>query len=63
VRLDAMAAYKWKMMGRDVTAQLNLRNLANTRYFESSDSNFSTPRNSIYPGAPFTAVGTIKVEF
>jgi iron complex outermembrane receptor protein len=63
VRLDAMAAYKWKVMGQTVTAQLNLRNLANTRYFESSDSNFSTPKFAIYPGAPFTAVGTIKVEF
>jgi iron complex outermembrane receptor protein len=63
VRLDAMAAYKWKVMGQTVTAQLNLRNLANTRYFESTDSNFSTPKFAIYPGAPFTAVGTIKVEF
>lgn len=63
VRLDAMAAYKWKVMGQDVTAQLNLRNLANTRYFESSDNNFSTAKYTIHPGAPFTAVGTIKVEF
>ncbi|BGE86658.1 MULTISPECIES: TonB-dependent siderophore receptor [Methylosinus] len=63
VRLDAMAAYKWKVMGQTVTAQLNLRNLANTRYYESSDSNFSTPKYAIYPGAPFTAVGTIKLEF
>ncbi|MBM3625473.1 MAG: TonB-dependent receptor [Alphaproteobacteria bacterium] len=63
VRLDAMAAYKVKVMGNDVTAQLNLRNLANTRYFESVDNNFSTPRLSIYPGAPFNAMGTIRVAF
>lgn len=63
VRLDAMAAHKWQIMGKDVTAQLNLRNLGNTRYFESADNNFSTPRLSIYPGAPFTAVGTVRVAF
>lgn len=63
VRLDAMAAYKFKVMGNDVTAQLNLRNLANTRYYESADNNFSTPKYSIYPGAPFTAFGTVRVAF
>lgn len=63
VRLDAMAAYTWKIMGNDVTAQLNLRNLGNARYFESADNNFSTPKYSIYPGAPFTAMGTVRVAF
>lgn len=64
VRLDALAAYKWKVGPTNVTAQLNLRNLANTRYYESTDpSSNANPRFAIYPGAPFTAVGSIKVEF
>lgn len=62
-RIDAMAAYKWQVMGRNVTAQINLRNLNNARYYESADNNFSTPRFSIYPGAPFTAIGAVRVEF
>jgi iron complex outermembrane receptor protein len=64
VRLDAMAAYTWNVIGKKVTAQLNLKNLANTRYFESTDINTNAnPRYSVYPGTPFSAVGTIKVEF
>jgi len=64
VRLDAMAAYSWLAWGKKVTAQLNLKNLANTRYFESTDINTNAnPRYSIYPGAPFTVSGTIKVNF
>ena len=64
VRLDAMAAYTWKAWGRDVTAQLNLKNLANARYFELTDINTNAnPRYSIYPGAPFSVSGTIKVKF
>ncbi len=64
VRLDAMAAYSWWAWGKKVTAQLNLKNLANTRYFESTDINTNAnPRYSIYPGAPFTVSGTIKVNF
>jgi hypothetical protein len=27
------------------------------------DNNFSTPRFNIYPGAPFNAMGTIRVAF
>lgn len=64
VRLDAMAAYSWNVWGKKMTAQLNLKNLANTRYFESTDINVNAnPRYSVYPGSPFSAVGTIKVEF
>jgi iron complex outermembrane receptor protein len=63
VRLDALAAYKFKVGPTNVTAQLNLRNLANTRYFESTDANYNIPRFNVYPGAPFTAVGSIRLEF
>ena len=64
VRLDAMAAYSWLAWGKKVTAQLNIKNLANARYFESTDINVNAnPRYSIYPGAPFTVSGTIKVNF
>jgi len=64
VRLDAMASYTWWAWGKMVTAQLNLKNLANTRYFESTDINVNAnPRYAIYPGAPFSVSGTIKVNF
>lgn len=64
VRFDAMAAYQWGMWDSKLTAQLNIRNLTNTRYFESSDQLANShPRLGIYPGAPLTAIGSIKVEF
>lgn len=65
VRFDAMAAYSWQSWGgTKTTAQLNIRNLTNTRYFENSDPfTTSPPQFAIYPGAPFTAIGSIKVDF
>jgi iron complex outermembrane receptor protein len=64
VRLDAMAAYRWKVDAHEVTAQLNIRNLNNARYFENADPESNVdPRLGIYPGAPLTAIGSIKVAF
>lgn len=40
-------------------AQLNIRNLFDTDYFASSDGT----RLSVNPGAPFTVLGTVAVEF
>lgn len=64
VRVDAFAAYKWRVHKVPVTAQFNIRNLLDKTYYESTDpdSNVS-PRNGIYPGAPLMAIGSIKVEF
>ncbi len=64
VRVDAFAAYKLLIKKTPVTAQINIRNLLDKTYYESTDpdSNVS-PQNGVYPGAPLMAVGSIKVEF
>jgi iron complex outermembrane receptor protein len=63
-RLDAMAAYRFNVGAQKVTAQINIRNLNNVRYFENADPEANVdPRFGIYPGAPLTAIGSIKVEF
>jgi iron complex outermembrane receptor protein len=61
-----MASYSTLLDGHKLTAQLNLRNLNNVRYFEGADNFFQpgpTPPPPLIPAKPFTAVGTIKVEF
>ncbi|NOT84455.1 MAG: TonB-dependent receptor [Methylococcaceae bacterium] len=63
VRLDAYAAYKWNVQKSRVTAQFNIRNILDKDYYESSDVGNTAPKNGIYPGAPLTAIGSIKVEF
>jgi iron complex outermembrane receptor protein len=63
-RLDAMAAYKWSFGPTTLIAQVNVRNLTDTIYYESTDpdSNVS-PRLGIAPGAPRAVVGSLRVEF
>jgi iron complex outermembrane recepter protein len=65
-RVDAMASYAVLVDGHKLTAQLNLRNLNNARYYEGADNFFQpgpTPPPPLFPARPFTATGTIKVEF
>jgi iron complex outermembrane recepter protein len=53
-RTDSAIYYKrdnWK-------AALNFRNLFNETYYETSQG-----RNTIYPGAPFTVIGSFSVQF
>jgi len=54
VRADASIFYHRDNWG----VQLNFKNLFDTRYFESSQNT-----NLVYPGAPFTVLGTISVRF
>lgn len=63
-RLDAFASYRWKLGPSRVTAQLNIRNLLDKKYYESTDpfSNVA-PRLGVYPGAPRTVIGSLRVEF
>lgn len=65
VRMDAFAAYKWDFKKTRVTAQFNIRNLLDKQYYaytEPSGVNVD-PALGVYPGAPLTAIGSIKVEF
>jgi iron complex outermembrane receptor protein len=62
-RLDAFAAYTTELDGHKVTAQLNLNNITNTRYFNGGDIFFNVrPWLSAFPAPPFTAWGTLKLE-
>jgi iron complex outermembrane receptor protein len=64
VRMDAMAAYAFFINKKRVTAQFNIRNLLDKRYYDSADGGMNVaPRNGVYPGAPLMAFGSFKVEF
>jgi iron complex outermembrane receptor protein len=65
-RLDAMASYTTQLEGHKVTAQLNLRNINNVRYYEGADNFFQpgpVPPPPLLPAKPFTAVGTLRFEW
>jgi iron complex outermembrane receptor protein len=64
VRMDAFAAYRWNIKKTKVTAQFNIRNLLNKTYYESTDPDANVaPALGIYPGAPLTAMGSIRIEY
>jgi iron complex outermembrane receptor protein len=64
VRMDAFAAYRLKVGPTRVTAQFNIRNLLDKTYYESTDPDINvSPRLGVYPGAPLTAIGSVRVEF
>ncbi len=64
VRMDAFAAYKMKVGPTKVTTQFNIRNLLDKDYYESTDPFQNVaPRLGIAPGAPLTAIGSIRVEY
>ncbi|KAF3889907.1 MULTISPECIES: TonB-dependent siderophore receptor [Nostocales] len=53
-RVDAAIYYKKE----NVRVALNIKNLFDIQYFESAQS-----RTQIFPGAPFTVLGTLSLEF
>ncbi len=63
-RLDGFASYATMVEGHKLTAQLNLKNINNAQYFYGVD-NFlgASARFNALPAPPFTATGTIRVEF
>lgn len=64
VRLDAFAGYSLNVGPSRLTAQLNIENLADKDYVEGTDVYFNSGgRLGIFPGAPFTVIGTLRVEF
>lgn len=64
-RLDGFASYSTLYEGHKVTAQLNLRNITNTRYYTGVDSyyNYYNPPLAALPAPPFTATGTLRFEW
>ncbi len=64
VRLDAFAAYRMKLRDARLTAQINARNILDKRYYESTDPNSNVaPRLGVYPGAPLTILGSLRLEY
>jgi len=64
VRMDAFAAYKMKVGATKITTSFNIRNLLDKDYYESTDPFQNIiPRLGIYPGAPLTAIGSVRVEY
>ncbi|MFA5984063.1 MAG: TonB-dependent receptor [Methylococcaceae bacterium] len=64
VRLDAFASYTHKIGRSRLITQLNIRNVLDKTYYESTDPfQNAPPRVGIYPGAPLTAIGSVRLEF
>jgi len=64
VRMDAFAAYKMKVGATRVTTQFNIRNILDKTYYESTDPDSNIASSlGIAPGAPLTAIGSIRVEY
>lgn len=63
-RLDAMAKYKFAAGGAKWSAQINLKNIANTRYIEGNDIYFNNfGPFGLLPGAPRAVTASLRVEF
>lgn len=63
-RLDAFTSYAFQLGDSRLITQFNIRNLLDKTYYESTDPfQNAPPRVGIYPGAPLTAMGSIRLEF
>ncbi|WP_446808993.1 TonB-dependent siderophore receptor [Methylomonas sp. 2BW1-5-20] len=63
-RLDAFASYTYHLGKSRLITQFNVRNLLDKTYYESTDPfQNAPPRVGIYPGAPLTAMGSVRLEF
>jgi iron complex outermembrane receptor protein len=63
VRADAFAAYSWRVGDYRVTAQFNINNLFDKKYFKNTDTLDGVPRANILPGEPLSALGSLRVEY
>ncbi|MDN5871149.1 MAG: TonB-dependent siderophore receptor [Nitrococcus sp.] len=59
VSVGAMAAYKWTLGPTRLTAQLNVNNVLDKRYFASAGYG----GGMVIPGAPRSFLGLLRVEF
>nr|WP_287400043.1 TonB-dependent receptor [Nitrosomonas sp. H1_AOB3] len=55
---NLMASYQMKVGATLVTAQLNVNNISNEKYFVGTNSGVF-----ITPGAPRTFLGSLRIEF
>lgn len=63
-RVDAMAGYEWDVGATHMALQINVKNVFDTEYYESSEPFYNAhPRLSIFPGEPREVMGTLKVIF
>jgi iron complex outermembrane receptor protein len=63
-RMDAYTSYAFRIGKSRLITQFNIRNLLNKTYYESTDPfQNAPPRVGIYPGAPLSAMGSIRLEF
>lgn len=63
VRLDAMAAYHFRLGGSLLTARINVRNLTDKYYYASTAVLNVSPRQGVLVGAPRTVIGAIELKF
>jgi iron complex outermembrane receptor protein len=63
--VDVSASYRFDLPRSVITMQLNVHNLLDKEYYDGSAGGFGTEvaRNFIYPGAPRTLVGSVRMEF
>ncbi|QBR71368.1 TonB-dependent siderophore receptor [Beijerinckiaceae bacterium] len=63
-RFDAFAKYQIVAAGLKWSAQINLTNIANTKYYSGADNYFNnSPRFGIFPGAPRAVTASLRVEY
>ncbi len=60
VRWDAFAAYHFKLGASRLTAQVNVNNILDKEYFNSTQF-FGGP--VLFPGEPLTVLGSVRVEY
>ncbi len=58
-RLDAMAAYSWKIGDSRLTAQVNVNNVLDKQYYSSSRYG----RSAISLGEPMAVLGSIRLQY
>ena len=59
-RLDAFAAYKYKIGQRQITAQLNVNNLLDKTYYNAGEN---LSRGAVFVAQPMNVIGSIRLDF
>ncbi|MCI0735785.1 MAG: TonB-dependent siderophore receptor, partial [Beijerinckiaceae bacterium] len=64
-RLDAFAKYQFVAAGLRWSAQINVNNITDARYYSGADIFYNQiiPRLAVFPGAPRNVLATLRVEF